>query len=111
MFTNDVFQAFAAQPDLEVFSKTVVPVHLLGYHEDNPSYVTRSQAKRLLARFDQFSVIQLDFSNVQEIGQGFADEVFRVFVNAHPDVSVEYIHASKAVEKMIRHVIGRTDLR
>ena len=38
-----------------------------------------------LARFRDFSEVILDFTDVPEIGQPFADEIFRVFKNAHPE--------------------------
>ena len=39
--------------------------------------ISRSQAKRLVQRFERFRTVVLDFSGVAEIGQAFADEVFR----------------------------------
>jgi len=59
------------------FSKTHIPVFLAAYGEDN--LISRSQAKRLLVRFERFKEIILDFENVESIGQAFADEIFRVF--------------------------------
>ncbi len=35
-------------------------------------------------RFERFQTVVLDFTGVEEIGQDFADEVFRVFQRAHP---------------------------
>lgn len=46
----------------------------------------------------------LDFSDVHRIGQGFADEVFRVFARQHPDIRLEVKNASPGVEAMISHV-------
>ena len=37
--------------------------------------------------------------------QGFADEIFRVFQNAHPDIVLRPINANEAVLGMIQHVI------
>ncbi|MHB8254030.1 MAG: STAS-like domain-containing protein [Acidiferrobacter sp.] len=61
------------------FNKTVVPVRLAQY--GNEKLISRSQAKRLLARIERFKVVILDFSEVDMIGQAFADEVFRVFAH------------------------------
>jgi hypothetical protein len=63
--------------------------------------VSRSQAKRLLARFEVFREVILDFAGVASIGQAFADEVFRVFQNAHPEVHLRIMHASEEVLRMI----------
>ncbi|MEE8469856.1 MAG: STAS-like domain-containing protein, partial [Dehalococcoidia bacterium] len=65
---------------------------------------SRSQAKRVLARFDRFKEIMLDFDQVEFIGQAFADEIFRVFKNAHPDIKIFPIGANEDVEKMIERV-------
>ena len=64
--------------------------------------VTRSQAKRLMLRVERFRTVVLDFAGVAGIGQAFADEVFRVFANAHPGVELVPMHATPAVQQMIR---------
>lgn len=96
--TRKVFDKFASDEDYG-FNKTVVPVKLMTYGDDN--LVSRSQAKRLLARFDRFKVVVLDFSGVASIGQAFADEVFRVFRSKHPEVELALVHASSGVRRMI----------
>lgn len=93
-----VFDKFTSAKDYG-FSKTVVPVELMTYGDDN--LVSRSQARRLLARFDRFKVVVLDFSGVASIGQAFADEVFRVFRLKHPEVELIPLSASAAVRQMI----------
>lgn len=103
---NDVFRKYTEHPDHYGFTKTMVPVSLLEYGEDNPIFVSRSQAKRLLNRFDRFKNIVLDFEGVSEIGQGFADEIFRVFVSNHPECTITFINANKKVKGMISHVTG-----
>jgi anti-sigma regulatory factor (Ser/Thr protein kinase) len=96
--TKKVFDKFTSDDDYG-FTKTVVPVKLMRYGDDN--LVSRSQARRLLARFDRFKVVMLDFSGVASIGQAFADEVFRVFRNKHPNVELVPIRASSEVKRMI----------
>jgi hypothetical protein len=95
-----VFEKYAGD-DIS-FRKTHVPVSLGRY--PNEQLVSRSQAKRILARFDQFSEVLLDFDGVQTIGQAFADEVFRVFANAHPGTAVVPLRASAAIKRMIEYV-------
>lgn len=73
-----------------------------------PDYVSRSEAKRLLHNLDKFSAIELDMKDVWHVGQGFADEVFRVFANAHPDIEITARNASKVVAAMIAHVRGQS---
>jgi hypothetical protein len=81
------------------FTKTVVPVDLTRYGDDN--LVSRSQARRLLARVDRFKTVVLDSKGVDAIGQAFVDEVFRVFPGMHPEVKVVEINARSAVKRMI----------
>lgn len=82
------------------FSKTQIPVKLMQH--EGQMLVSRSQAKRLIARFDRFSEVILDFDGVEEVGQAFADELFRVFVMAHPDVHVSTRNVNENVYQMIR---------
>lgn len=96
--TKEVFDSFSGG-DNYGFEKTIVPVRLAKIGNEN--LVSRSQAKRLVARFEGFKTVLLDFSGIEEIGQAFADEVFRVFVFGHPDVELEPIHAVPAVQQMI----------
>lgn len=95
-----VFQEFSSGPDDYSFAKTVVPVRLAKAGDEN--LVSRSQAKRLLRRVDRFRMVILDFEDVTRIGQAFADEIFRVFVNEHPDIELVAIHAVPGVQQMIR---------
>ena len=82
------------------FSKTRIPIKNI--FETYP--VSRSQAKRLYHRFEKFHEIELDFSDVDEIGQGFAHELFVVFQNKHPGIKLIPVNVSYEVEKMINHV-------
>ncbi|MBR1396247.1 MAG: DUF4325 domain-containing protein [Selenomonadaceae bacterium] len=87
------------------FNKTIVPVvHLIDKkNETDMSLMSRSQARRLLHRFDSFSKVILDFESVEFIGQGFADEIFRVYSNLHPSIDILYVNANEKVEQMIKH--------
>lgn len=98
---KDVYAAY--QSDELGFVKTIVPVRLLAVGEDR--LVSRSQAKRLLNRFNRFTEVVLDFEGVESIGQAFADEVFRVFSQAHPDVKLVPIRQNEAVSRMITRAL------
>lgn len=95
-----VFDDFSSGPEDYSFAKTIVPVKLARIGGEN--LVSRSQAKRLMQRVDRFKVVVLDFEGVERIGQAFADEIFRVFANAHPDVELIPSHAAAEVQQMIR---------
>lgn len=64
--------------------------------------VSRSQAKRLLARFERFEVVILDFAGIDEIGQAFADEIFRVYSLQHPEVRIVHTNAGPEVKRSIK---------
>ena len=82
------------------FAKTRIPIKNI--FETYP--VSRSQAKRLYHRFEKFHEIELDFADIDEVGQGFAHELFVVFQNKHPNIKLIPMNASYEVEKMINHV-------
>lgn len=90
-YTNEDFQ----------FQKSQIHVKLF---QNGEEYVSRSQAKRLLHTLDRFEEIILDFQGVKTIGQGFADEIFRVFASQHPKIKLTPIHANENVLFMIQHV-------
>jgi anti-sigma regulatory factor (Ser/Thr protein kinase) len=104
---KDIFDHFASEDDDYGFTKTIVPVRLVQYGDE--LLVSRSQAKRLLARFDRFKTVILDFSGVSSIGQAFADEVFRVFRNSNVGVMLVPVKMSEDVERMIKHVQMTTE--
>ncbi len=99
---SDVFYEYADPDKQPGFYKTHIPVNLMQY--EGELLLSRSQAKRLITRFDKFLEVILDFQGVSEIGQAFADEVFRVFKNAHPDVHLVPINCSPLVKRMITYI-------
>jgi len=48
--------------------------------------------------------LSVDFNGVNSIGQGFADQIFRVFQQQHPDIEIESINTTDGIEAMILHV-------
>ena len=100
---REVFDAFT-DPEEYTFDKTVVPLRLAQY--EGEKLVSRSQAKRVAHRFERFKRVELDFSGVSEIGQAFADEIFRVFATAHPEIRIIPTNTEPAVAQMIRRVVS-----
>ncbi len=96
--TRQIFDRFTSGDDYG-FTKTVVPVKLAQYGNDK--LVSRSQAKRLLARVELFKVVIFDFTGIPSVGQAFADEIFRVFAIKHPEIELVPAHASSEVKRMI----------
>ena len=93
-------------PDDFGFRRTQVPVFLAQYGDEN--LVSRSQARRLLLRLDLFSDVLFDFQSVSTIGQGFADEVFRVYPSQHLETTLSWTNAAPDIERMIRHAQARS---
>ena len=63
--------------------------------------VSRSEAGRLVEGLEKFSHVTLDFSGVEVVGQGFCDEVFRVFARAHPEIALEPVGMNEPVAFMV----------
>lgn len=99
---QEIFDKFTDEENDYGFTKTVVPVRLAKY--GNEQLVSRSQAKRLLLRVDSFKTVLFDFKDVETIGQAFADEVFRVFAGNNPGVEIIPINHTDAVLQMVKHV-------
>lgn len=102
--SKEVFDRFAG-PDEYTFDRTIVPVRLAAH--EGEKLVSRSQAKRLTMRFERFRHVILDFEGVNEIGQAFADEVFRVFQTAHPNTLMVPQKMTKAVSEMVSRAKSR----
>lgn len=101
---ESVFDRFSNKDDDYRFSRTHVPVALVRVGTEN--LVSRSQAKRLLARLHRFDDVFLDFKGVESIGQAFSDEIFRVFAAEHPGVKLHAINTVPAVERLIRRALA-----
>ncbi len=97
---RQVFDEFCPQPDIQ-FNRTEIGMRLM--NEVDGALVSRSQGRRLMAGLDSFSEVVLDFREVATIEQGFADEVFRVWRNAHPEVRLKVINAGVDVQRMLKH--------
>lgn len=70
--------------------------------------VSRAQAKLIAREIERHAgarSVHLDFSAIQEIGQGFADQLFRVFASAHPDIDLHPINCNQSIQAMIGRAI------
>ena len=102
---EEIYEKFAAGDEGFDFSRTHVPLQLL--LDEGEELISRSQAKRLLMRLDGFKEVLLDFKGIKRVGQAFADEIFRVYRNAHPQVEIIAIGATDNVQQMIDRVRRR----
>ncbi|HUE63577.1 MAG TPA: STAS-like domain-containing protein [Rhizomicrobium sp.] len=86
------------------FTRAIIPIKLAQY--EGKHLVSRSQARRIMMRAEKLSEVWLDFTDVAEIGQQFADEIFRVWARVHPNANLSYISATREVQAMIEHALA-----
>ena len=100
---NDLTSIFAEYTRDFEFSKTRTIVRLFAIGTE---FVSRSQAKRLVHGLEKFREVVLDFEGVDLVGQGFGDEVFRVWARRHPEVLLVPTGMSEPVAFMIERAIS-----
>lgn len=98
---SGIFSQFVTKPGGVGFDKTEIKVRL---YVSGTVYISRSQARRILTGLDKFKTIILDFDRVRTVGQAFADEIFRVFQQRHPDIKLVPINMVEPVRFMIDRV-------
>lgn len=98
-------EVFDAYTDLETFafSKSRTKVQL--FEGDSP-FVSRSEAKRLTRNLDRFEEVIVDFEGVREVGQAFADELFRVWQGSHPETTLRPVNMNEVVRSMVERARG-----
>ncbi len=95
-----IFKQYAPEEFDYKFEKTRVFVKLF-----QKEYISRSEAKRLLSGLDRFKEIVLDFKGVKSLGQGFADEIFRVFQSQHPNIIFTTENLNPPIAAIMRRVV------
>ncbi|MCX5634638.1 MAG: DUF4325 domain-containing protein [Planctomycetota bacterium] len=103
---KNIFEAYT-NPHTYQFDKTHILVELSKLEDEN--YISRSQAKRLLFGLEKFHDIVLDFKDIVTVGQGFVDEVFRVFKQKYPTIKITRINANDDVQFMISRSIAHSN--
>lgn len=103
-----IFERYQNLDNLE-FATSEVIVELARLQGER--LISRSQAKRIARNLEKFSKVLLDFKGVEAVGQGFVDELFRVFQRQHPGIALDYINANKNVEFMIKRGVATANAR
>lgn len=93
----EVFARFADEATNE-FDRSVFRVGLVDIAGE---FVSRSEAKRIGAGLDVYDRVQLDFAGVAGVGQGFVDELFRVWARNHPGTELTPINMNDTVRFMV----------
>ena len=90
-----------SNPETKKLDRTTLSVELF---QGDREFVSRTEAKVIGASLEGFDVIELDFSGIEQIGQGFADQLFRVWLNDHPTARLVPLNANNAIMAMIEAV-------
>ena len=93
---KNIFDQFSV--GLYDFERTKVIVKLF---KGGTNYVSRSEARRITTNLDKFKEVILDFKKVETVGQGFADEIFRVWQTNNPKIKIIIKNANENILFMI----------
>ena len=97
--SSDIFNQYSSIDGN--FSTTRIPLKQIF----DAAPVSRSQAKRICHRLEKFKEVIIDFDGIEWMGQGFAHQIFVVFHNSHPDISIVPQNMTENVENMYNHVV------
>jgi hypothetical protein len=90
--------------------KFVVTRPTVKLFEFGTEFVSRSEAKRLLRGLEKFEEVELDFQNVRSVGQGFVDEVFRVWAADNPSHKIIPLNMNPKVAFMVERGMSKNSV-
>lgn len=99
----DMFRQWT-DPDTLAFDRTRTTVRLAGF---GVQLLSRSEARRVTVGLAAFRHVTVDFAGVDLVGQGFCDEVFRVFAAAHPAIVLAPVGMNESVAFMVERARRR----
>jgi anti-sigma regulatory factor (Ser/Thr protein kinase) len=82
------------------FDQTTIALRLLA--GPGQPLDTRAQARRVAARLPQFRRAEVSFDGIDDVGHGFADELFRVFARAHKEVELVPTHMTPRIAALVK---------
>ncbi len=103
---DQVLESWSCDQSGIAFDRTSVSLRLLA--GSNVALDSRAQARRVVARLERFRRAEVDFDGVDEVGHGFADELFRVFTSSHPGVELVPMNMSPRVAALVSAVNSGT---
>ena len=83
--------------------RTTVRLSLFGAGD----FVSRSEAKVVGANLERFSLVEIDFTGIDAVGQGFVDELFRVWQLDHPETRLVATNANPAIRALLDDTLRR----
>lgn len=99
---NEVFDEYTDEDTL-AFDRSRTTVRLF---EFDVSFVSRSEAKRLARNLDRFREVVVDFKGIEQVGQGFADELFRVWARDHPETKLVPVNMDTPVKLIVDRALA-----
>jgi len=99
---RDLTEVFAEYTRDFEFTRTRMVIRLFAI---GTTFMSRSEARRLVSGLERFREVVLDFGGVELVGQGFADEVFRVWARQHPEVALIPVDMNEQVAFMVERAI------
>lgn len=94
---DEVFDEYTDKTTFR-FDRTRTVVRLFEY---DVTFVSRSEAKRLTRNLEKFEEVVVDFRGIEGVGQGFADEIFRVWQNEHPNVQLVPVNMNRSIRLLV----------
>lgn len=101
---NELFKEYASTNDPADLSVGTTMIQLKLY-DTSDLWISRSQAKRVLAGLEKFKKVIFDFSGVEVVGQAFCDQIFRIFHHEHPEIELVPINMNESVEIMVNRAL------
>lgn len=102
---RSVFDRYSLAPEeMPAFDRTTTRLELVRLGR---SFLSRSEAKRLAVGLDAFGEAEIDFRGVTDVGQGFVDELFRVWAAGHPTTRLVPVNMGPAVRVMVERGMPR----
>ena len=96
---DDVFNFYAPADYDYQFEKSRVIIKVL-----SGRLISRSQAKRIVRPLGgKFREVIIDFKKVEAIGQGFADELLRVFPSRFPSIKIILTNVPEHIYPILSH--------
>jgi len=78
--------------------RVVVKLFETGNH-----FLSRSEAKKLLEGLGRFRQVVVDFKGVEAVGQGFVDEMFRVWTSRHLNTRLHPVNMAAPIAFIVEH--------
>lgn len=97
---DQVLQAWSVGGDGIAFDRTTINLRLLA--GPGQPLDSRAQARRVAARLPLFKRAEISFDGIDDVGHGFADELFRVFARAHREVELLPTHMTPRIAALVK---------